>query len=208
MESGVDEILIANRWLEPLQGALAFREGRQYLYFKLPKTELTAGGAAINSVDYEMEIDDSEQESCVSSEDEEEEKPLQEKEEPVQEEIHVAQVHISATRVSTQPRSSLASNERVVIDPQHKKIIVVKKKEADKLLLKFPNHKRKRDEQSIGWNWTKETQPVMVNSKTPGLLIKSRAPFKEGIKGSTRRHGKMTLAIISQQRRNLDSQRR
>ena len=37
----------------------------------------------------------------------------------------------------------------------------------------------------------------MVNSKTPGLLTKWRAPFDKGIKGSTRRHGKMTLAIIN-----------
>jgi len=44
MEGSVDEILIANRWLKPLQGALAYEGDNQYLYFHLPNQKLTAGG--------------------------------------------------------------------------------------------------------------------------------------------------------------------
>ena len=43
MEGSVDEILIANRWLKPLQGALAYIKDTQYLYFNLPNKKLTAG---------------------------------------------------------------------------------------------------------------------------------------------------------------------
>ena len=88
-------------------------------------------------------------------------------------------------------------NDRVIIDPHHHTSLFIKKKEADKLLLQFPNLKNSTDEDTIGWNWTKETQPVIVNYKTPGLITKWRAPFEKGIKSSARRHGKMTLAIIN-----------
>ena len=44
MKGSVDEVLIANRWLKPLQGALAYIKNTQYLYFKLPSRMLTAGG--------------------------------------------------------------------------------------------------------------------------------------------------------------------
>ena len=87
-----------------------------------------------------MDKEDSEQESEESETEEEEEE--QEEEEPALGEIHVAQVHTSATRVSTQPRSRLAINEGVLIDPQYQTIIVIKKKEADKHLLQFQNLKK------------------------------------------------------------------
>ena len=44
MEGSVDEVIVANRWLKPMQGALAFEDDDQFLYFKLPKEKLTAGG--------------------------------------------------------------------------------------------------------------------------------------------------------------------
>ena len=44
MEGSVDKVLIANRWLKPLQGALAYIKDTQYLYFNLPTQMLTAGG--------------------------------------------------------------------------------------------------------------------------------------------------------------------
>ena len=37
----------------------------------------------------------------------------------------------------------------------------------------------------------------MINSKTPGLITKWRAPYEKGIKGSKRRLGKTTLTIIN-----------
>ena len=36
MKSAVDEVLLANRWLEPLQASLAYRNKQQYLYFYRP----------------------------------------------------------------------------------------------------------------------------------------------------------------------------
>ena len=37
MESSQDELLISNKWMMPIQGAMAWREEGQALYFKLPK---------------------------------------------------------------------------------------------------------------------------------------------------------------------------
>ena len=55
----------------------------------------------------------------------------------------------------------------------------------------------------MGWQWTRETQPVLVNSRVPGLITQWRAPFEKGIEGTKRRHGKMTLAIINPTKKTL-----
>ena len=143
-------------------------------------------------MDSDSEPSDSESEPESGSEEEEEypeEYPVEEEEqaekedhEPGQRQTHSVQVHASATRVSTQPKSEIGSNERVIIDPHSQTTLVVKEKEADKLLIHFPNLKHTTDEEIIGWNWTKKTQPVMVNGKTPGLVTKWRAHFKKGSK--------------------------
>ena len=150
-------------------------------------------------MDSDSEPSDSEPESGSEEEEEnpeeEEEQAEEEDHEPGQRQTHSVQVHASATRVSTQPRSKIGSNERVIIDPHSQTTLVVKEKEADKLLIHFPNLKHTTDEETIGWNWTKKTQPVMVNGKTPGLITKWRAPFEKGCKGSKRRLGKITLTI-------------
>ena len=44
MEGSVDKILLSNDWLRPLQGAIAWKNGNQYLYFHRPTGPLTAGG--------------------------------------------------------------------------------------------------------------------------------------------------------------------
>ena len=73
----MDEVLIANRWLKPLQGALTFEKETQYLYFKLPKSKLTAGGQyAIKEKGAEANGEETEDmreigETCEESEEEE-----------------------------------------------------------------------------------------------------------------------------------------
>ena len=42
MESATDDVLIANRWLAPLQASLAYRKNKQYLYYYPPNKELKA----------------------------------------------------------------------------------------------------------------------------------------------------------------------
>ena len=221
MEGSVDEILIANRWLKPLQGALAYIKDTQYLYFHPPSKKLTAGGRYADKQKGETDSDsESELENKEDSEEEdsyesgirklqegEERESKEEDHEPGQRQNHSAQVHSSSTRVSTQPRSKLGSNERVIIDPHTQAIIVVKKVEAEKILAHFPFLNHTIDEEAIGWNWTKKTQPVMINSKTPGLITKWRAPYEKGIKGSKRRLGKTTLTIINPTKRNLNCQK-
>ena len=72
----MDEVLIANRWLKPLQGALAYIKNTQYLYFNLPNKKLTAGG---RYADKQKGATDSESESeSENEEDSEEEEEEQE----------------------------------------------------------------------------------------------------------------------------------
>ena len=70
-------------------------------------------------------------------------------------------------------------------------------KEAVKIILQFPNLKPTKDEQGVGWKSSKETQPILINSKVPGLITQWKAPFERGIEGTKRRQGRMTLAIIN-----------
>ena len=129
MEGSVDEILIANRWLKPLQGALAYIKDTQYLYFHPPSKKLTAGGRyadkqkgetdSDSESELENEEDSGEEDSYESGirklQESEERESKEEDHEPGQRQNHSAQVHSSSTRVSTQPRSKLGSNERVII---------------------------------------------------------------------------------------------
>ena len=137
MEGSVDEVLIANRWLKPLQGALTYEGETQYLYFKIPKQKLTAGGryahkergAEANEKKPEdlRDLDLDRGKTCEEPEEEEEEDQGDEEDEPTQERVHIAQVHTSATRVSTQPRSKLGSSDRMIIEPHHQTTIFIKK---------------------------------------------------------------------------------
>jgi hypothetical protein len=185
MEGSVDEILIANRWLKPLQGALAYEGENQYLYFHLPNQKLTAGGryAQKERVENNEEGDPDTQGTNEKQDEEEtceelEEAEDQNEEEQLQDGENIAQVH-ATTRVSTQPRLQTDSRARNIIEAHDQTTIYVKKKEADKLLLQFPNLVSQKPGTESEEKWIRKTQPVMVNNKTPGLITKWRAPFEE-----------------------------
>ena len=173
---------------------------------------LTAGGRyADKQIETENSGPDETEESETEKEEEEQEHrhgedeqgeeemspQLEEDDKSGQGQTHFAQVHASATRVSTQTRSTLDSNERVVIGPQNQTILVVREKEAEQLRIQFPNLKHTIKEELVGWKWTKKTQPVMIHGKTPGLITNWRAPFEKGIDKPKRRWGKMTVTIIN-----------
>ena len=160
MQGSVDEILIANRWLKPLQGALAYEGENQYLYFHLPNQKLTAGGRYAQKErlekneegDSEHRGDQDERETC----EEQEEVGDQNEEEQLQDEVDIAQVH-STTRVSTQPRSQQGSRSRTIIEAHDQTTFYVKKEEADKLLRQFPNLACQIPGPESEGNWIRKT---------------------------------------------------
>ena len=198
MKSAVDEVLIANRWLEPLQASLAYRNKKQYLYYYRPNQELTAGGGekAPEQKDqhYDPTFEDSNNKDLVlNSEDEPEDEPeeepkeeqgKEEEEEENSEDARHSPTHVNAAKVSTQTKSNMSSNLELAIKAKEQKIIVIKKEEADKIIIKFPKLKSTKDEQFVGWKWTKETQPIMINSRVPGLNTQWRAPYKKALEGN------------------------
>ena len=72
MEGSVDEVLIAKRWLKPLQGALVYIKNTQYLYFNLPTRKLRAGGQYADKQKGIMDSDSEPSDSESESENEEE----------------------------------------------------------------------------------------------------------------------------------------
>ena len=54
MESSTDDVLIANDWMRPIQGALAWKGDGQVLYFKLPTENLDAGGKPVKNTDVKI----------------------------------------------------------------------------------------------------------------------------------------------------------
>ena len=108
------------------------------MYFNLPNKKLTAGGRYADkqgATDSESEAESEKEEDP----EEEEQEAREEDYETGQRQNHFAQVHASATRVSTQPRSKLGSNERVIIDPHTQSIIVVKKNRSRQTSSPFPS---------------------------------------------------------------------
>ena len=196
MKSSVDELLISNQWMMPLQGAIAWREGGQFLYFKLPTDvtqQLKAGGEELAKVQKEknqeltIENDIEEEESNTSGSDEELEVGV-EKNGGINNEgvIQSAEVGnkgvgdtidivtssaqgrhtgVNSTRVSTQNSKDIKG---VGIERKKQTVIVFNSKEAAKVIQQFPNLKPKEKEMNM--DWKSKTQPVLINSKIPGLL--------------------------------------
>ena len=54
MESPTNDVLIANNWMRPIQGALAWKGDGQVLYFKLPTENLDAGGKPVKNTDVKI----------------------------------------------------------------------------------------------------------------------------------------------------------
>ena len=228
MKSSVDELLISNQWMMPLQGAIAWQEGGQFLYFKLPTDvtqQLKAGGEELAKVQKEknqeltIENDIEEEESDTSGSDEELEVGV-EKNGGINNEgvIQSAEVGnkgvgdtidivtssdqgrhtgVNSTRVSTQNSKDIKG---VGIERKKQTVIVFNSKEAAKVIQQFPNLKPKEKEMNM--DWKSKTQPVLVNSKIPGLLTQWKAPFEDHIPAK-RRRGKLTLTIVNPTRETL-----
>ena len=181
MEGSVDEILISNQWLMPLQGALAWRGDGQVLYFKLPRLPLAAGGEAYatkcknpshrsptqrapgklppiqETAEQQEDNREEDQEGDGGDED-------REGDEEAQEDYSAAHHHptgIKSVRVSTpvaRRSTSIYMKELgLVIGGNSQKSIVLKRKETAKVLLKFPNFgSTKEGENPL--EWQQETQ--------------------------------------------------
>ena len=60
----------------------------------------------------------------------------------------------------------------------------------------------KPKEKEMNMDWKSKTQPVLVNSKIPGLLTQWKALFEDHIPAK-RRRGKLTLTILNPTRETL-----
>ena len=122
----------------------------------------------------------------------EEEKKMEDKDSNA---AHLRPAGINSVRVSTRTNTALKlKGLPLVLNEYEHRSRVLKRKEAAKALLEFPN--LRGSEQEDRFRWHQKSHPVMVNSRIPGLLPKWRAPLQDEM-ACRRRQGELTLTVIN-----------